>query len=100
MTSRWKTRLLAATVVFLALFPIFIFAADATERGPLVTMRNAAMQRAGARQMPDSLRRARQRAQRQRIRPTLTTAALGMVLQLFWVVMIGLVGRKYFGLRL
>jgi hypothetical protein len=100
MTSRWKTRLLAAIVVFLAVFPIVIFATDATERGPVATARNAAMKRAGVRQVPDSARRARGRAQRKRIHPTLMTAALGMAVQLFWVAMIGVVGRKFFSLRL
>ena len=100
MNSRWKTRLLAATVVFLALLPIVIFATDATQRGPLVAARNAAVQRAGTTQVPDSVRRARRRAQRRRIHPTLTTVIPGMAVQLFWVALFGIVGRTYFRLRL
>jgi hypothetical protein len=100
MTGRWKTRLLAATVVFLTVVPILIFATDATQRGPLVSARNAAIRRAGVIQVPDSARRARQRTQRDRIRPTLMTAVFGMMRQLFWVAVIGIVGRKYFKLRL
>jgi hypothetical protein len=100
MTSRWKPRLLAATVVFLTVLPILIFATNATQRGPLVTARNAAIKRAGAIQVPDSLRRERRRLQRQRIRPTPMTAAFGVTVQLFWVAAIGIVGRKFFQLRL
>ena len=100
MTSRWKSRLLAATVVLLTVLPILIFASDATQRGPLVTARNAAMKRAGVTQVPDSLRRARRRLQRERIRPTPMTTVFGMTAQLFWVAVIGIVGRKFFKLRL
>lgn len=100
MTGRWKTRLLGAIVVFLAVLPIVMFATDATQRGPLVAARTAAMRRVGATQLPDSVRRARQRTQRQRIHPTLMTATLGMTVQLVWVAVFGIVGRKYFRLRL
>ena len=100
MSSRWKMRLLAATVVLLAGLPLLIFATDATQRGPIVTARNAARQRAGLAEVPDSARRARRRAQRERVRPTLMSAAVGLIVQLFWVAVIAVVGRKFFGLRL
>ena len=100
MISRWKTRLLSATIVFFAVFPLLIFATHATERGPLVTARNAAFKRAGVVPPPDSVREARGRAQRARRQQTLGTATLGLTVQLFWLVIVGVVGRKWFGLRL
>jgi hypothetical protein len=100
LTSRWKPRVLAGIIVFLTLTPILIFSTDATQRGPFVTARNAAMQRAGVTQTPDSVREARARLQRQQICPALKTAALGMMVQLIWAALVGLVGRKLFALRL
>jgi hypothetical protein len=98
--GRWRSRLLAAILIVLTCFPILIFATDATQRGPLVTARNAAFRRARVRQLPDTERRARQALQRRRIRPTFATAAMGIGVQLFWIVVIAVVGRKWFRLRL
>ncbi|MGB7211428.1 MAG: hypothetical protein WBC97_02270 [Gemmatimonadales bacterium] len=98
--SRSRSRLLAGILAVLACLPILVFATNATQRGPLVTARDAVMKRAGVRQVPDSARRVRQASERRRIRPAFDSAALGMAVQLFWIVVIGVVGRKWFGLRL
>ena len=98
--GKWRTRLLTATLITLAGFPILIFATDATHRGPLVSARAAAMKRAGVQEIPDSVRRERQARQRRRIRPTFEGAVLAMAFQLFWIVAIAVVGRTFFRLRL
>ena len=98
--GRWRTRLLAAILVTLTCFPILIFATNATQRGPLMTARKAALARARVQEIPDSVRRARQTMQRRQIRPTFKTAMMGLSVQLFWIAMIAVVGRRWFKLRL
>ena len=95
-----KSRLLAAILVTLTCLPILIFTTNATQRGPLVTARDAAFKRAGVQQVPDSVRRVRHALQRRGIRPTFETAAVGIAVQLLWVVVIAAVGRRWFRLRL
>jgi hypothetical protein len=98
--SRWRSRLLAAILVTMTCLPILIFATNATQRGPLVTARNAAFQRARVQPLPDSVRRARQASRRRQIRPTFASAVKGMGVQLFGIVVIAVVGRTWFRLRL
>ena len=96
----WRPKVLAGILSFLAVAPILIFATNLTQRRPLTAARNAALARAGVQQVPDSVRARRQALQRQRLRPTFTSAVLGIALQLLWVVVIGIVGRRVFQLRL
>ena len=96
------TRLLAIALVIVTVLPILIFATDFTNSRQLQAVREGTLQRAGVRLAPESedARRERVRVRRASIYPSVSTVAMSMAFQLVMLILIAVVGRRLFALRL
>jgi hypothetical protein len=97
-----KVRLLSLILIILTLLPLVVFATDAPNRAFVRAARQAALARAGvtARDEDPALRLERSRVARASRHPTLGSALIAMLVQLFWVCVVAWVGRRVFSLRL
>lgn len=100
--SSRMTRLLAIGLVVVTVLPILIFATDFTNSRALQSARGRALKQAGVRLAPESddARRERIRVRRASIHPTASTVATSMAFQLVMLIVIAVVGRRLFALRL
>lgn len=102
--SPWprSSALLAAIVVVLAVLPLAVFATDLPNSRVLRSAREAVAARSGRREVVEDAdaRRRRLMLRRETLGTTWPRAAEAMLVQLAFVAAAGVVGRKWFGLRL
>jgi hypothetical protein len=91
---------LKATLMVFCVLPLLIFATDATSGRAAKAARAEVARRSGARPESDSTRRERVRRGRANIHPDVGSIVSGLSLQLFWVAVVAVIGRRIFGLRL
>lgn len=96
------TGLLAIAMVVVTVLPILIFATDLTNSHALQSFRERTLQRAGVRIAPESqdVRRERNRVRRANMHPTASSVAMSMASYLVVLIVIAVVGRRIFALRL
>ena len=96
------TMLLVIALITVTVFPILIFATDLTNWRVLQSLRERALHRAGVSISAESqnARRERKRQSRANIHPRASTAATSMAFQLAVLIVLAVVGRRLFALRL
>ena len=94
--------LLVIALITVTVFPILIFATDLTNWRVLQSLRERALHRAGVSISAESqnARRERKRQSRANIHPRASTAATSMAFQLAVLIVLAVVGRRLFALRL
>jgi hypothetical protein len=96
------TRLLAIALVVVTLLPIAVFATDLTNRHIVTSLRDRTRQEANAQRatLPPDIRREQLRARRARQQPSAARFAMSIALQFAMLLVIAVVGRRLFALRL